>query len=151
MPDNRMSEIPKLPQDPHPNMSAQGRLHRVSRLMALAIKCDGLIRSQVLRDYTDIANLGRISKPRVTQIMNLLNLAPDIQEHLLFVPPTTSCRDRISERHLRGIAKLVDWSEQRKLFPALCAAIGDGTDLRMQNVPGLSWKRRNGRFRRCFV
>ncbi len=125
---NQLSEIPKGPQDPHPNVSAQGRLHRVSRLMALAIKCDGLIRSQVLRDYTDIAKLGRISKPRVTQIMNLLNLAPDIQEHLLFLPPTTSCRDRISERNLRGIAKLVDWSEQRKLFPALCAALGDGRD-----------------------
>ena len=125
---NQLSEMPKQPQDPHANVSAQGRLHRVSRLMALAIKCDGLIRSQVLRDYTDIAKLDRISKPRVTQIMNLLNLAPDIQEHLLFLPPTTSCRDQISERHLRGIAKLVDWSDQRKLFPALCAALGDGTD-----------------------
>jgi hypothetical protein len=129
---NQVSEIPKVPQDPHPNVSAQGRLHRVSRLMALAIKCDGLIRSQVLRDYTDIAKLGRISKPRVTQIMNLLNLAPDIQEHLLFLPPTTSCRDRISERHLRGITKLVDWNEQRKLFPALCAALSDDTDVDTQ-------------------
>ena len=83
----------------------------------------------MLRDYTDLAKLGRISKPRITQIMNLLNLAPDIQEYLLFLPPTTSCRDQISERRLRGIAKLVDWSEQRKLFPALSAAVSNGTDV----------------------
>lgn len=120
MSSKRMSGTVPLRQDPHRESLPAGRLHRVSRLMALAIKCDGLISSRVLRDYSDIAKLGRISKPRVTQIMNLLNLAPDIQERLLLLPPTTLCRDRISERHLRGIAKLVDWSEQRKLFAALC-------------------------------
>jgi hypothetical protein len=129
-----MTEMPPWSDDVYRQSSVQGRLHRVSRLMALAIKCDGLIRSGVLRDYTDIARLGRISKPRVTQIMNLLILAPDIQEHLLFLPPTTSCRDEISERHLRGIAKLVDWTEQRKLFLTLCAAKSDGRDPRRQKL-----------------
>jgi hypothetical protein len=104
-----------------PESLRSGRLHRISRLMALAIKCDGLIRAHVLSDYSDIASLGRVSKPRVTQIMNLLNLAPDIQEYLLFLPSTTLCRDRLSERHLRPIARMVDWSEQRELFAALCA------------------------------
>ena len=90
--------------------------------MALAIKCDGLVQSRLLWDYADIAWLGRISKARVTQIMNLLHLAPDIQECLLFLPPTTLCRDRISERHLREVTKLVDWNQQRQLFSALYAA-----------------------------
>ncbi len=102
-----------------------GRLHRVSRLMALAIKCEGLIQRRVLWDYSDIARLGRVSKPRVTQIMNLLNLAPDIQECLLFLPPTSLWRDRIAERHLRAITKLVDWSQQRELFSALHTASTD--------------------------
>ena len=45
-----------------------------------------------------------------TQIMNLLLLAPDLQEHLL-LPPTT-----IDERRLRNVAKIVEWREQRKCF-----------------------------------
>ncbi len=102
-----------------PESLPAGRLHRVSRLMALAIKFDALLSSRVLLDYSDIARLGGISKARVTQIMNLLNLAPDIQECLLFLPRTTACRDRISERQLRGVGKLVDWTEQRELFHAL--------------------------------
>ena len=116
-----------VPHDAEPEPLAPGRLHRVTRLMALAIKYDGLIRSRVLLDYSDIARLGRISKARVTQIMNLLNLAPDIQERLLFLPRTTLCRDRISERHLRNAGKLVDWTEQRALFDALPGVSAQGT------------------------
>jgi hypothetical protein len=105
---------------PEPAMDSEdapfGRLHRVSRLMALAIKLESLLQQQTLRDYSAIAALGGISKARVTQIMNLLNLAPDIQEQLLFLPPTTRRRDKIGERQLRAIAKVVDWSEQRRLF-----------------------------------
>jgi hypothetical protein len=103
----------------HSEHTGGGRLHRVSRLMALAIKLESLLANRTLRDYTAIAVLGGVSKPRVTQIMNLLNLAPDIQEQLLFLPPTTLPRDKLCERHLRRVAKLVDWGEQRALFAAL--------------------------------
>jgi hypothetical protein len=103
-----------------------GRLHRVTRLMALAIKLETLLEKRTLRDYTDIAVLGCVSKARVTQIMNLLNLAPDIQEQLLFLPATTLPRDKICERHLRVVAKVVDWDEQRTLFAALFRDVGSG-------------------------
>src|ERR687891_1692780 len=73
-----------------------GRVARISKLMALAIKVDELIRSGVLRDYADLARLGKISRARATQLMNLLNLAPDLQESLLFLPPMTT-RDWITE------------------------------------------------------
>ena len=42
--------------------------------------------------------------------MNLLLLAPDLQEHLLFSPTT------VEERRLRNVAKIVEWREQRKCF-----------------------------------
>ena len=48
--------------------------------MALAIRCDELIRSGVIENYAAIARLGHVTRARVSQIMNLLNLAPDIQE-----------------------------------------------------------------------
>jgi hypothetical protein len=46
--------------------------------------------------------------------MNLLGLAPDIQEEIFFLPPVTAGRPAISERHLREVLKTVVWSEQRE-------------------------------------
>jgi hypothetical protein len=112
------------------------RLHRITRLMALAIRFEALIQQRVLIDYSDIASLGKITKPRVTQIMNLLNLAPDIQEHLLFLPPTSESRDRISERQLRHICKVIDWDNQRCLFSAfLVRQLGEEFPTRSRVLP----------------
>jgi len=55
-----------------------GTIPRISRLMALAIRFDRLIKSGEVTDQADIARLGHVSRARVTQIMNLLLLAPDI-------------------------------------------------------------------------
>jgi len=48
-----------------------------------------------------VNQLGHVSRPRVTQIMDLLHLAPDIQEAILFLPRVTSGRDPVSEREVR--------------------------------------------------
>src|ERR1019366_2206794 len=61
-------------------------LPRIARLMALAIRFDGHLRADEFRDYAEIARLGRVTRARMTQIMKLLNLAPDIQEQILFLP-----------------------------------------------------------------
>jgi hypothetical protein len=63
-----------------------GRVPRVSRLMALAIRFDQLIRAGVVADQAELARLGHVTRARLTQIMNLLCLAPDIQEAILFLP-----------------------------------------------------------------
>ena len=55
-----------------------GRVSRVTKLMALAIKFDGLIRDGVVNDYADLTRLGGVSRARISQIMNLLLLATDI-------------------------------------------------------------------------
>src|SRR5690349_7437481 len=73
----------------------QGRLPRVTKLMALAIKFDQMIRDGVVADQAELARLGHVSRARMTQIMNLLNLAPDIQEQLLFLPPTVGSEDAV--------------------------------------------------------
>lgn len=49
-----------------------GRVPRVSRLMALAIRLDQLIRDGVVADQAELARLGHVSRARLTQIMNLL-------------------------------------------------------------------------------
>jgi hypothetical protein len=92
--------------------SAVGRIPRVARLMALAIRFDQLIRDGVVADQAELARLGQVTRARLTQIMNLLMLAPDIQGELLFLESRTG-RERVSERRLRKVAAMVGWSEQR--------------------------------------
>jgi hypothetical protein len=91
---------------------------RIARLMALAIRFEGLVREQRLRDYAELARLGSVTRGRMTQIMQLLHLAPDIQEQLLFLAETPG----LNERNLRAIVRPVDWSEQRRIFQALVAS-----------------------------
>lgn len=93
-----------------------GRIPRVSRLMALAIRFDQLIRDGVVADQADLARLGHVTRARLTQIMNLLSLAPDIQEAILFLPALERGREPITERDLRPIAALVEWRTQRKIW-----------------------------------
>ncbi len=56
-----------------------GRIPRVARLMALAIRMEALIASGRVACYADAARLAHVSRARMTQIMNLTRLAPDIQ------------------------------------------------------------------------
>lgn len=93
-----------------------GRIPRVSRLMALAIRFDQLIRDGVIADQAELSRLGHVTRARLTQIMNLLSLAPDIQEAILFLPTTERGRESITERDLRPIAALTDWRVQRKMW-----------------------------------
>ncbi len=51
--------------------------------------------------------------------MNLLLLAPDIQEALLFLPRTVKGRDPIRESHVRPIAAIHDWRKQRECWGRL--------------------------------
>ena len=93
-----------------------GRVPRVSRLMALALRFQDLFSGGIVRNYTELARLGHVSRVRVCQIMMLTNLAPTIQEALLFLPKTVVGRDCITEKRLRRVAKLVDWNAQMQLF-----------------------------------
>jgi len=96
-----------------------GNIPRVSRLMALALRLEHLLKDGEVTDYADLARLGYVTRARVTQIMNLLNLALDIQEELLFLPCTVKGRDPIRERHLRPIAAVLDWRKQRRMWKQL--------------------------------
>ena len=96
-----------------------GRLPRITRLMALAIHFDDLLRTGAVRSQAELAYLGQVTRPRLTQIMNLLYLCPSIQDAILFHPPITSGRDPITERELRGIIRQSDWASQRRLFNQL--------------------------------
>jgi hypothetical protein len=96
-----------------------GRVPRVARLMALALRFDALVRAGQIGSYSELASLGHVTRARVCQIMNLLCLAPDIQETLLFLPLTQRGRDSISLADLMPIAARIDWRKQRRLWQKL--------------------------------
>ena len=106
------------PDQPLPN-SADHAVPRIARLMALAIRFEGLLRNGTIRDYAELARLGRVTRARMTQIMKLLLLAPDIQEQILFLPHMKG----LNERNLRAIASRLDWREQRLLFRKMVESV----------------------------
>lgn len=97
----------------------KGRLPRITRLLSLAIYFEELLAGGVVNDYADIARLGYVSRARLTQIMNLRLLAPDIQEEILNLSLITSGRDPIPEHALRPITLEPSWKWQRKMWHAL--------------------------------
>lgn len=98
-----------------------GRVPRVSRLMALAIRFEQLVRDGVVADYAELARLGHVTRARMSQITNLLNLAPEIQEQLLFLPRVAEGKDPITERELRALVAEADWRKQRRMWRDSCA------------------------------
>jgi len=95
---------------------APRRLPRVAKLMALAVRFEGLLNDGVVTNQAELATLGHVSRARVTQIMNLLNLAPDIQEAILFLPPVEQGKDTLTERDLRAIVATANWRKQRRMW-----------------------------------
>ena len=71
-----------------------------------------LYREETIRDYAELARRGYVTRARMTQIMKLLDLAPDIQEQILFLPPIQG----LNERNLRHIVSRIHWDDQRRLF-----------------------------------
>jgi len=100
--------------------AADRSIPRIARLMALAIRFEGLLRDETIRDYAELARLGRVTRARMTQIMKLLDLAPDIQEQILFLPGITG----LNERNLRPIVSQIDWNEQRRMFQKIVKLAG---------------------------
>lgn len=95
------------------SVAEAGRVPRISRLMALAIRFDQLICAGDVTGYAELATLGHVTRARMSQIMGLLRLAPDLQEEILFLPRTLRGRDSVQLRHLLPIAAIPDWRKQR--------------------------------------
>src|SRR3954470_11922304 len=104
---------PALPPTP------RGRVPKISRLMALAIRFDRLLQRGEVKDYAELARLGHVTRARVTQIMNLLQLAPDIQEAILFLPEVEGGRHPVKEWQVRPIAATMSWGDQRRAWRSL--------------------------------
>ena len=90
--------------------------------MALAIYYEDLIRQGHIHDYAEIATLRHVTRARVTQIINLRLLAPDLQEQLLNVPRIEQGRDTICLRMFQTIALEPSWKNQREQWKQINGA-----------------------------
>jgi hypothetical protein len=116
-----------LADGPQPQGPAEpGRVPRVARLMALALRFDGLVRSGAVKDYAALARLGHVTRARISQIMSLLHLAPDLQEALLFLPRTQRGRDPLVLHDVLPLTALTDWRKQRPRWRDLRVVTGRG-------------------------
>jgi hypothetical protein len=113
-PRRKLRGVPDKPQ-PTPIQ----RIPRIARLMALAWHLEGLVHEGKVKNYAELGRLGHVDRSRITQIMNLLVLAPDIQEQLLFLPASDRGRDPIHLKRLQRIALVLDWTRQRPLWTTL--------------------------------
>jgi hypothetical protein len=77
------------------------------------------LRTGVVKDYTEAARLGHVTRARISQIMSLLYLAPDIQETILFLPRVERGGDPVVLHELLPIAGAADWTKQRRLWRRL--------------------------------
>jgi hypothetical protein len=90
------------------------RVPRIARLMALALHIEALVQAGTVPNYAQAARLGHVSRARLSQILSLLHLAPDLQEQLLFLQRPAHGRESWPLRHVLIIAADLDWSQQRR-------------------------------------
>jgi hypothetical protein len=102
-----------------PGPTQAGRLPRIVQVLALAIHLEDMIRRGEAKDFAELARLSCLCRERISQIVRLNYLAPDIQIELLYLPPTPTGRYPISETAVRKIAGLLSWVDQRREWTAL--------------------------------
>ena len=95
------------------------RVPRIARLLALAWHVEGLVHSGTVPSYAVAARLGRVSRARMSQIVSLLHLAPDLQEQVLFLKCPARGREALTLRQVSSVAAALDWPEQRRRWRKL--------------------------------
>jgi hypothetical protein len=98
---------------PPPPPETVRRPARVARMLALAHRLQSAIKNGEYQDRAELARQFDLTRARITQLLNLTLLAPDLQEQVLDLEAIDGL-EPTSERALRGVTGLVNWGEQRK-------------------------------------
>ena len=83
-----------------------------------------LLESGNVKNLDELARMENVSKARISQIMALRNLAPEIKNWLLEIADTTLIpKQKITEKKLRKIAKIPNHQEQKQKFRQLLSGV----------------------------
>lgn len=99
------------------------RAPRVVELLRKAQEWRRQLEAAEIPNQAAIARQEGITRARVTQVLGLLRLSPEIQEHILSIPDTAS-RPCVTERTLRPIVRIKAPHDQ---FEAFCSLGGTAT------------------------
>ena len=114
------------PHDPNSDNASKpkppARIPRIARLMALAIHYQEMLRTGETTDMIELSRSAKVSQPRMSQIMALNLLAPDIQTELLILPPQSKGKPFLHEKRIRPITAMLEWTEQRVAWHQRLAA-----------------------------
>ena len=91
---------------------------RVAIMLALAHTIEAAVSAGRLRDQGDAAQRLGLTRPRITQLLALLRLAPDLQERVLFLEAVDGV-EPLTERELRPVTRVLCWADQRAMSPAV--------------------------------
>lgn len=98
--------------EPPPEEPVTDTVHPLARRMALAIEAKRLIESGVVADAAEMARVAGMTRARMTQILNLTLLAPEIQEGLLLFQGN----DGMPRAAIKAACSMNKWSDQVKLM-----------------------------------
>jgi hypothetical protein len=98
---------------------------RVAIMLALAHKIQQAIDRGAVRDRAEVARRLGLTRARVTQLLNLTLLAPDVQERILFAESVDGV-EPMGERAHRSRLRHLLWSRQRPSRPAHAPLAGGG-------------------------
>jgi hypothetical protein len=90
---------------------------RLARLVALSHQLEAKVRSGQVNDYDELARLYQVSPARIAQIVILSQLAPAIQEYVLFL--AVEHAGLLTEVELREVAREIRWDRQVARFQDL--------------------------------
>lgn len=85
---------------------------RIALQLALAYRIQGAIEAGEIKDQAEAARQMGVTRARVTQLLDLTLLAPDIQERMLYMEDGSSVRVSLGLR-LRAASSSGDWELQR--------------------------------------
>lgn len=139
-------EVVLMPAAP-PTLPVVRRPAKLAQLLALAHHLERLIQRRTVADRAEIAARLGISRARVTQILDLTLLAPDIQEEILFAEAVDGV-EPFAEASARKAAREVDWRAQRQVWRrqrsgyaareevgGAFAVLGDGSSADLSAIP----------------
>jgi hypothetical protein len=100
-------------------LQVRTKLPRITHTVARAILFEQAITKGEAADFADLARLTGTTRERVSQVMKMMWLAPDIQEEILRLPPARRGTFTVTVPEIAVIADAVMWAEQRELWQKL--------------------------------
>ena len=111
----RLHEPSRQSSDPTVRLAQAGRLPRITQLLGLALSLRERIRSGEVSSYAQLAREAMVTPERMSQVMQLIWLAPEIQQAILELPPGPR-RHPVTEQAMRTIAQQLRWADQRRAW-----------------------------------